>query len=324
MVSGVATPLTTKHTSYDEWRPTTDRPMARPPAVLSIDFERFTHLPAYRNARGKTDQRDVGFNVVDSLLTLFEDHDAAATFFVVSEIAERHPERIVRIANTSHEIASHTHRHRHLSTLDERERRDELATSRIVLEDTTGERVAGFRAPSFDTASDHFSMLAAAGYEYDASVAPCRSIPGWYGGEHNVDRPCPATRLDPDAPAGIAELPVGVMPRLRLPLTGTWLRFFGPRYTILGMRLLARRGIAPVLYVHPWELVDLPPVAGVPKRVYWHTGAWMRRALRRILEQPFEFVTARTVVEDATAFDAKGGSRAGDTTASIDDGTGGR
>jgi hypothetical protein len=87
------------------------------------------------------------------------------------------------------------------------------------------------------------------------------------------------------------------MPGVRLPLTGTWLRFFGVRYTVLGMRLLARRGIAPVLYVHPWEFADLPAVDGVPRRVYVRTGEWMRKAVQRLLDQPFEFVTARSVVE---------------------------
>jgi hypothetical protein len=57
------------------------------------------------------------------------------------------------------------------------------------------------------------------------------------------------------------------------------------------MRLLARQGIPPVLYVHPWELVDLPDIEGVPKRIYVRSGAYMRRAVRRILAEDFEFVS---------------------------------
>ena len=275
--------------------------MSSPAAVLSVDFELFTHLPAYRTARGETDRHDIGLDAVDGLLGCFDEYDASATFFTVSDIADRYPESVRRVTDAGHEIGSHTHRHRHLSTLDERERRNELRTSKAVLEDVTDTRVRGFRAPSFDIAADHFELLAAAGYDYDSSIVPCRRIPGWYGGEHNTDRPVPATRVRPDAPESLAELPVSAFPGIRLPLTGTWLRFFGPRYTIWGMKLLAQRGITPVLYVHPWEFADLPPVEGIPKRVYWHTGAWMQRALRRILDTPFEFVTAQSVVEDATA-----------------------
>jgi Domain of unknown function (DUF3473). len=101
------------------------------------------------------------------------------------------------------------------------------------------------------------------------------------------------------------------MPGLRLPLTGTWLRFFGPGYTVLGMRLLARRGVAPVLYVHPWELVDLPAVDGVPGRVYWHTGEWMRRAIDRVLGQPFEFTTAATLAGETGCDDRLSGDPEG-------------
>jgi peptidoglycan/xylan/chitin deacetylase (PgdA/CDA1 family) len=272
------------------------------PAVLSVDLECFSHLPAYRGARGRLDDPDVGLSAVDGLLDRFGAHGASSTFFVVSGIAERHPELVARIAEAGHEVASHTRRHVHLSSVSSAERREELARSRETLERTAGVDVAGFRAPSFDVPSgpEHFAALDAAGYGYDSSVVPCRSIPGWYGGEYTQRRPCRADRLVDGAPASVAELPVAVMPGLRLPLSGTWLRFFGVRYAIAGMRLLARRGIAPVLYVHPWEFVDLPAVDGVPRRVYWRTGAWMRRALERLLEQPFAFVTARSVLRGVT------------------------
>ncbi|WP_436924266.1 polysaccharide deacetylase family protein [Halosimplex amylolyticum] len=265
--------------------------MSTPQAALTVDFEYFTHLPAYRGARGTTDLSAVGLDGVTSLLDAFDRTEATGTFFIVGEIADANPSVVRRIADAGHEVGSHTQTHRHLSELSESERRDELATSKDRLEAVAGSDVVGFRAPSFDTGPDHFRTLADEGYEYDSSVVSCRSIPGWYGGEHETELPSPASEVDPTAPDEIAEVPVSVMPGLRLPLTGTWIRFFGVHYTILGMRLLARRGIPPVLYVHPWELVDLPAVEGVPKRVYVRTGGYMRRAVRRILAEPFEFVT---------------------------------
>jgi peptidoglycan/xylan/chitin deacetylase (PgdA/CDA1 family) len=288
-------------------------------AVLSVDFELFTQTPAYRRAAGTTGETGVGLSATEFLLDRLDAADARATFFTVSSVAESHPELVAAVADAGHEIASHTHSHALLPGLDASARREEYERSRAVLERIAGVAVSGFRAPAFDLPPDHFERLAAAGYDYDSSIVPSRSIPGWYGGEHDAHRPCPAARVRAGAPAGLAELPVSVMPGLRLPLTGAWLRFFGPRYTIAGMRLLARRRIAPVLYVHPWELVDLPPVEGVPKRVYWRTGAWMRRALARILDAPFAFVTARTAVEGA-AGDAAGRIDARTTVAQADAG----
>jgi peptidoglycan/xylan/chitin deacetylase (PgdA/CDA1 family) len=273
-------------------------------AVLSIDFELFTQTPAYRSATGTTDIPDVGLAAGAYLRRALDAHDARATFFVVSSVAESHPAVVRAFAEAGHEIGSHTHSHALLTDLDASARREELERSRAVLRNVTGHSIDGFRAPAFALPPDHFENLDGAGYTYDSSIAPCRRIPGWYGGEHTVDRPVPATRIRPDAPANLTELPVSVMPGLRLPLTGAWIRFFGRRYTLLGMKLLARRGITPVLYVHPWELVDPPVVEGVPKRVYWRTGEWLRRTLRHVLGSSFEFVTAKTATEDAAGRDA--------------------
>lgn len=266
-------------------------------AVFTVDFELFEHTPAYRDAAGTAAEEAIGLEGADFLRAALSDADATATWFVVSDVARRSPDAVTALADAGHEIASHTHTHRLLTDLEPDERRAELTDSRTVLESVTGETVSGFRAPAFDVADDHFRSLADAGYAYDSSVVSSRRIPGWYGGDHDVHRPSPATAVDPDAPATITELPANVFPGVRLPLTGTWLRFFGPRYTVAGMKLLARRDIAPVLYVHPWELVDLPAVDGVPKRVYVRTGSWMRRAVEYILDQPFEFTTARNVIE---------------------------
>jgi peptidoglycan/xylan/chitin deacetylase (PgdA/CDA1 family) len=270
-------------------------------AVLSIDFELFTQTPAYRSASGTTDRDGVGLDGGRFFREILAEYDATATAFVVSAVAESHPNAVRALADSGLEVASHTHTHQLLSDLDSDGRRAELSQSKDVLERVTGERVSGFRAPAFDITDDHFDLLAETGYTYDSSVVSSRSIPGWYGGEYDIHEPVPATAIRSNAPDDITEFPASVMPGLQLPLTGTWLRFFGPRYTILGMKLLARRGITPMLYVHPWELVDLPDVEGVPTRVYVRTGDWMRRAVERILQQDFEFTTARAVLEGGEA-----------------------
>jgi peptidoglycan/xylan/chitin deacetylase (PgdA/CDA1 family) len=278
-------------------------------AVLSIDFELFTQTPAYRSAAGTTDRVGVGLGGGRFFREVLAEYDATATAFVVSSVAESNPEAVRALADAGLEVASHTHTHQLLSDLDGDGRRAELTQSKGVLERVTGETVTGFRAPAFDITDDHFDLLAEAGYTYDSSVVSSRSIPGWYGGEYDVHEPVPASTVHPHAPDTVTEFPASVMPGLQLPLTGTWLRFFGPRYTSLGMKLLARRGVTPMLYVHPWELVDLPAVEGVPTRVYVRTGDWMRRAVRHILEQDFEFTTARAVLTggESTATRLHGG-----------------
>lgn len=269
-------------------------------AALSVDLEYFSDLPAYPDDT-PTPDADVGRSGVTWLLKRFEERDVQSTFFVVSRIAEATPNIIRRVADANQEIASHTHTHRHLSELSPDERDAELTDSKEILETVSGASITGFRAPSFDTSSDHFSLLADAGYGYDSSFVPARPIPGWYGGDCNRKRPHPVRAGTLSDGERLIEVPLGVMPRLKLPLSGAWLRFFGVRYTIAGMRALARRGVAPVLYIHPWELVDLPQVQGVPKRVYWRTGSYMRRAVERILQSDFEFVTVDEIAHHFSA-----------------------
>lgn len=272
--------------------------MSQPRAVLSVDLEFFTHTPAYRSATGTVSSPSIGRRGVEFLLDAFADANATGTFFVVSDIADTHPELLTDIVEAGHEIGSHSHTHRHLSTLPVDQRREELTKSKASLESVIDESIVGFRAPSFDVADDHFAMLHSIGYRYDSSVVPSRSIPGWYGGKYDVQYPVRADKLTRGGPGDLSVVPVAVMPGLRVPLTGTWLRFFGVQYALLGMRLLARRSITPVLYVHPWELVDLPAVDGVPARVYWRTGKYMRRAVRRLLGEPFEFVTVERLADE--------------------------
>ncbi len=272
--------------------------MSQGTAVLSVDCEWFQHTPAYRSARGSVDSTAVGIEGMSFLLDSFDSSSAKSTVFAVGEIADTHPALIERIVSAGHEIGSHTQTHAHLDELSAADRYSEVERARDALSAVSDTEVTGFRAPSFAIGEDHFQTLERSGYTYDSSIAPCRSIPGWYGGSHRRVRPGPATAFEENAPATITELPIAVMPGLALPLTGTWIRFFGVQYTLYGMRLLARRGITPVLYVHPWELVDLPAVAGVPRRVYVRTGSWMRRAVTRLLESSFSFVSMQSLLDD--------------------------
>lgn len=55
------------------------------------------------------------------VLDILEAHGVRATFFVIGEQAERHPEIIARILAEGHEVAHHTHSHPRVELLGERE-----------------------------------------------------------------------------------------------------------------------------------------------------------------------------------------------------------
>lgn len=52
------------------------------------------------------------------ILDALADYDARATFFVIGEHAQRHPELIARMLAEGHEVAHHTHTHPHVDRID--------------------------------------------------------------------------------------------------------------------------------------------------------------------------------------------------------------
>ncbi len=82
------------------------------------------------------------------------------------------------IAAAGHEIASHTHTHVDLTTVDAARLAEELAGSREVLEAMVGATVSGFAYP-YGAASDReLAAVAMAGYSYGRGVSDGINLPG--------------------------------------------------------------------------------------------------------------------------------------------------
>jgi peptidoglycan-N-acetylglucosamine deacetylase len=68
------------------------------------------------------------------LLDLLDHHQAKATFFVVGEAAQQHPELIQRMAHAGHVIGNHTWDHPSFALIDSAERRQQvLAVARATM-----------------------------------------------------------------------------------------------------------------------------------------------------------------------------------------------
>jgi len=176
--------------------------------------------------------------------------DVDATFFVLGEIASVYPESIERIAHEGHEVACHGLGHRRLVGLhrDAQERLVVQATEAITR--TVGTIPRGFRAPGFITDDRLMHTLRASGYIYDSSIVPIR-FPGRYD-YHRFPR-CPFTFVDDSGNPVLVEMPVTVLPLVRLPISLTWMQFLGDR---IYMKFF-KEGRLPrcvVFYSHSYEL----------------------------------------------------------------------
>lgn len=85
--------------------------------------------------------------VTPSVLAALSDHRAPATFFVLTERAERHPELIRAVLEEGHEIGLHGHSHLRLTRASPSRLLEEVRRARDRLRAITGREVRWFRPP---------------------------------------------------------------------------------------------------------------------------------------------------------------------------------
>ena len=271
------------------------------PHHFTVDVEEYFQVSAFESTIPRSAWESLESRVeasVHSLLQLLRDEGAEATFFVLGWIAERHPGLVRAIAAGGHEIASHGWDHRRVTHLTREEFRESVRRSKGVLESLVGERVVGFRAPSFSIVPGRewaLDVLVEEGYGYDSSLYPIRrsgyGFPGGSRDPHWLERP--GGRLAELPPAtlrlGPMNLPAG---------GGAYFRLFPYPLVRAALRDFEGRGVPGTFYIHPWEIDPEQPRLAVswPTRIR-HYGGLSRTVprLRRLLAE-FRFQSiARTL-----------------------------
>jgi polysaccharide deacetylase family protein (PEP-CTERM system associated) len=268
---------------------------------FSVDVEEYFNFLGFerRFPRSRWDELESRVEAsTGDLLDSLAASGSTGTFFTLGWIAERHPELVRRIAREGHEVASHGYSHRRVAELTPREFRDEIRTSKRILEDLVGVPVVGFRAPHFSIIPGcewAFDILIEEGYEYDSSLFPIRR-PG-YG--------YPQGKRDPywlNRPSGqLAEVPPATLrlAGLNLPAAGgAYFRIFPYSLVSRALRSCERRRVPGTFYIHPWEIDPGQPELEAPRgdRLKHYTGLGRARArLSRLLEE-FRFTTISTTV----------------------------
>ena len=235
---------------------------------LSVDVEEWFQVGAFERVIGKADwdalEGRVDYNT-GKVLDLFAESGVKATFFTLGWVAARHPGLIRRIAAEGHEVASHGWDHDRVFTLDAVSFRADLARAKAALEDASGQKITGYRAPSFSidqrTPWAH-QVLADEGYTYSSSVAPIRHDHyGW------ADAPKQAYR--PVAGSDLIELPITLasVGGRKIVTGGGFFRLLPGAITHKAIKHANRADRPAVFYFHPWDMdPDQPRVANAPLR----------------------------------------------------------
>jgi polysaccharide deacetylase family protein (PEP-CTERM system associated) len=241
---------------------------AAPRIALTVDLEDSHHgLGVSRRASSFASD-------VDWTLELFARFRVRATFFVLADVVDDYPAVVRRIAAAGHEIGSHGPAHEFLYRMTPAAFARGLQAATLKLQELSGARVRGFRAPFFSVTPEtawSLPILAEQGIEYDASIYPGPNDRyGW-----------PGAPLEPccHQQTGLKVFPVPLLsPRVPLAFSGgAYLRLLPYQLISWGLQRQALRAQPGMIYFHPWEVAqDLP----------WRTDARLRANLTRHALRP--------------------------------------
>ena len=183
-----------------------------------------------------------------AVLEMLRGAGVQVTCFTTGEVAERYPDAVRAIVDGGHELGCHGHTHTRFDRMSDESARAEIDASSRALRAFAP--VTSFRAPNLQFPRRHFALLERSGYRRDSSTGKHKLA--YYG-------PRPATT--------IRRIPASTTSSvLRLD------RWFRDPF------LLALKSPV-VLFVHPWEFVDLKSAA-IPNRCRFRTGPEALDALR--------------------------------------------
>ena len=168
--------------------------------------------------------------VMDGLPRILDalDHvGVPTTCFCTGEVAERYPHRVTDLVQRGHELGSHGHAHRPFDTLSHAEARQDIDRSTDVLR-SFGAPVTSFRAPNLRFPDRYLPLLEERGFLVDSSQAKYKRA--YYASHARTS----LARVPASATSSVLRLPRWIRDPWLLSLTSPV-----------------------VLFVHPWEFVDL-------------------------------------------------------------------
>jgi len=257
-----------------------------------------------------------------------------ATFFILGWIAERYPTLVKEIHGRGHEVACHGYAHQCIFNQMQEEFREDVKKSKAILEDLTGEKIIGYRAPTYSITEKTLwalKILSEEGFKYDSSIFPVRH--DYYGFPQaprflfiwDLNRSCPEIEpLDPKSrlfsPPSFStdngqrttdKLPHGKLyefPLSTVRFVGFNIPCSGGGYFRLFPYMLTRKLLDSlnnaenpfIFYLHPWELnKDLPEVKGASFLEQFRTRINLQKTEEKLkkLFQDFEFSSLMEILD---------------------------
>jgi polysaccharide deacetylase family protein (PEP-CTERM system associated) len=275
--------------------------------ALTIDLEEYFQIHVLSRLIEPRTWENLPSSVVENtrrILELLKGKGVSATFFCLGWIAEHHRDLIREIQECGHEIACHGYSHQAIYRQDRQEFRNDVTRAKGILEDITGERVLGYRAPTYSITEKTLwalDVLEELGFRYDSSIFPIYhdnyGIPGAPRFPHRiqgstlVEFPITTIRLGP----------------LNLPISGGgYFRLLPYPLIKLGLGSMRSSSIPFIFYLHPWEInPETPFVPGMNLFSRFRTYTGIQSAYQRFsqLIDDFPFAPVHEVLQEMGMFE---------------------
>lgn len=193
-------------------------------------------------------------NNVNILLDLFSENKVRGTFFILGEIASAYPFLVRTISSHGHELGVHGYYHDQFFKLTLNKAREDIYRAKSLIEEISGERIYGFRAPAFSIFENTrwgLDVISDLGFKYDSSIVPVRGDRyGWIGFMKEINRLV--------LPGGntLIEVPISVINTLGRTIPacgGGYLRYFPYWFTRRAFMTIQKHRPV-IVYLHPYEL----------------------------------------------------------------------
>lgn len=271
--------------------------------ILTIDVEDYFQVENFKKEIKFSDWSTYESRVeanTEKVLGILSEKDIKATFFVLGWIAERYPELIKKIHEDGHEVANHGYAHQLIYDQAQEEFREDLKKSKKILEDIIGEKVMGYRAPSFSITHKStwaLDILMEEGFAYDSSLFPIYHDLGGLPDAKRYPNKMHNHKHE------IIEIPMSTVK-----VAGNNVPFSGGGYFRLlpyGLiRWAAKRvnneGYPVVVYLHPWEFDESQPRIKTRniKRFRHYVNIYKTEEKFKKLLNDFKFISIKDFLKD--------------------------
>ena len=217
------------------------------------NFSKFVSIDSWQNFPLRVESN------VESILKILQQAQVKGTFFILGWVAEKLPKMVYDIHREGHEIACHGYQHELVYDLGPEKFREDIRKSKAILEEICGQKVIGYRAPSYTITKDSLwalSILQEEGFLYDSSIFPVHhpryGIPD--APRHPYLYSLNNTQMYEFPPA---TLEIG---KFHLPVAGGgYFRLFPYDFTKWALNQINKEGYPFVFYLHPWEIDPKQP-----------------------------------------------------------------